>query len=159
LGSINSTTRTAEQTEIALFWGIGPSNGGVAIWNQITQTVAADHHLSLADTARLFAPVGVANADAFIASFDAKDTYNYWRPVTAIRAADTDGNSATVQDATWTPLITTPFHPSYTSNHSTQSRAAAEALAAFFGTDQVSFTATGAGMTRSFKKFTDAAKE
>jgi hypothetical protein len=160
IGSITSTTRTPEQTEIAFFWaGVGVTNAGVAIWNQITQTVAASHHLSLADSARLFALVGVANADAFIASFDAKYTYNFWRPVTAIRAADTDGNPATIQDPTWTPLITTPNHPSYGSNHSTQSRAAAEALAAFFGTDHVSFTATWAGVERSFTKFTDAAKE
>ena len=121
------------------------SNAGVAIWNQITETVATAHDLSLAENARLFAQVNVANADAFIARFDAKYTYNFWRPVTAIRAADTDGNPDTLPDSTWTPLIATPNHPSYGSNHSTQSRAAAEALAAFFGTDQVSFTATWAG--------------
>jgi hypothetical protein len=83
--------------------------------------------------------------------------------VTAIRAADTDGNPDTVPDATWTPLITTPNHPSYGSNHAAQSRAAAEALAAFFGTDHVRFTATwdvaGRSVDRSFNKFTDAAKE
>jgi hypothetical protein len=159
-GTTTPSTRTAEQTEIAFFWaGLGVSNAGVAIWNQIAQTVATAHDLSLADNARLFAQLSVANADAFIASFDAKYTYNYWRPVTAIRAAETDGNPDTLQDSTWTPLIATPNHPSYVSNHATQSRAAAEALAAFFGTDQVSFTATWAGVDRSFKKFTDAAKE
>jgi PAP2 superfamily len=164
-GTTTPSTRTPEQTEIGLFWaGLGVSNSGVAIWTQITQTVATEHHLSLADTARLYAQVNVASADAFIASFDAKYEYNYWRPVTAIRAADTDGNPDTVADSTWTPLITTPNHPSYTSNHSTHSRAAAEALAAFFGTDQVRFTATaevpGVGeVERSFNKFTDAAKE
>src|SRR5262249_10366434 len=105
-GITTPSTRTPEQPEIALFWaGLGVSNAGVGIWNQITQTVAAEHHLSLADTARLFAQVGVANADAFIASFDTKYTYNYWRPVTAIRAADTDGNPSTIQDSTCTPLI------------------------------------------------------
>jgi hypothetical protein len=159
-GTTTPSTRTPEQTEIAFFWaGVGVSNAGVAIWNQITQTVAAEHHLSLANTARLFAQVGVANADAFIAGFDAKYAYNYWRPVTAIRAADTDGNPDTTKDSTWTPLITTPNHPSFVSLHSAQSRAAAEALAAFFGTDQVGFTATWAGVSRSFNKFTDAAKE
>jgi hypothetical protein len=159
LGSLTSSTRTPEQTEIARFWAGPESNSGIAIWEQITQTVAAEHHLSLADSARLFAQVNVAAADAFIASFDAKYTYNFWRPVTAIRAADTDGNPDTIQDSTWTPLIDTPNHPSYGSNHATQSRAAAEALAAFFGTDQVRFTATWDSVTRSFKKFTDAAKE
>lgn len=160
IGSINSSTRTAEQTEIAYFWaGLGVSNAGVAIWNQIAQSVAAAHHLSLADNARLFAQVSVSGADAFIAGFDAKYTYNYWRPVTAIRAADTDGNPNTGQDSSWTPLIATPNHPSFVSLHSTQSMAAAQALAAFFGTDQVNFTATWAGVERSFNKFTDAAKE
>jgi hypothetical protein len=164
-GTITPSTRTPEQTEIALFWaGVGVSNSGIAIWNQIAQTVAAEHSLSLADSARLFAQVNVASADAFVASFDAKYTYNFWRPVTAIRAADTDGNPDTLPDSTWTPLITTPNHPSYGSNHSVQSRAAAEALAAFFGTDQVRFTATaevpGVGeVERSYKKFTEAAKE
>src|SRR5262249_30124117 len=150
-GSITPSTRTPEQTEIALFWaGLGVSNAGIAIWDQIAQTVAAAQHLSLADTARLFAVVNVASADAFVASVDAKYTYNYWRPVTAIRAADTDGNPDTTPDSTWTPLITTPNHPSYGSNHGCQSRAAAEALAAFFGTDHVRFTATWAGVERSF---------
>jgi membrane-associated phospholipid phosphatase len=163
-GTITASTRTPEQTEIALFWaGVGVSNAGIALWEQIAQTVASAHHLSLADTARLFAEVNVASADAFVAVYDAKYTYNYWRPVTAIRAADTDGNPDTVPDPTWTPLITTPNHPSYVSAHSAQSRAAAEALAAFFGTDHVRFTATwpvaGQSVERSFNKFTDAAKE
>src|SRR5262249_33409332 len=91
--------------------------------------------------------------------FVAKYPDNFGRPLTAIRAADTDGNPDTIQDSTWTPLIVTPNHPSYGSNHATQSRAAAEALAAFFGTDQIRFKATWDGVTRSFKKFTDAAKE
>jgi hypothetical protein len=163
-GTTTPSTRTPEQTEIALFWaGLGVSNSGIGIWNQITQTVAVEHHLSLAENARLFALVNVASADAFIASFDTKYTYNIWRPVTAIRAADTDGNPDTLPDSTWTPLITTPNHPSFISNHSTQSRAAAEALAAFFGTDQVRFTATWTVedrlVERSFNKFTEAAKE
>jgi hypothetical protein len=159
-GTTTPSTRTPEQTEIAIFWaGIGVTNAGVGIWNQITQTVSKEHHLSLADNARLFAQVSVAGADSFIAGFDAKYTYNFWRPVTAIRAGDTDGNPDTTPDATWTPLIATPNHPSYVSLHADQSRAAAEALAAFFGTDHVSFTATWAGVERSFKTFTDAAKE
>lgn len=160
LGSATSTTRNAEQTEIAFFWaGIGVSNAGVAIWSQIAQTVAATQNLTLQQNARLFAQMSVANADAFIAGFDAKYTYDYWRPVTAIRAANTDGNPDTIQDSGWTPLIATPNHQSFVSLHSSQSRAAAESLAAFFGTDQVGFTATWAGVEREFNKFTDAAKE
>jgi PAP2 superfamily len=160
LGRIDSTTRTPEQTQIAFFWaGAGVSNAGVGIWNQIARTVAAERDLSLADNARLFAQMSVANADAFIAGFDTKYEYNFWRPVTAIRAADTDGNPDTAPDPTWTPLIATPNHQSYVSLHSTQSMAAAQSLAAFFGTDQVPFTATWAGVDRSFNKFTEAAKE
>jgi PAP2 superfamily len=159
LGRVDSTTRTPEQTEIARFWADPASNSGVAIWSQITEQVSKAHDLSLADNARLYAQVSVANADAFIASFDTKYAYNFWRPVTAIPAADTDGNPATAPDPTWMPLINTPNHPSYASNHSSQSRAAAEALAAFFGTDQVSFTATVGTVERSFNKFSDAAKE
>ncbi|HKB05470.1 MAG TPA: vanadium-dependent haloperoxidase, partial [Gemmataceae bacterium] len=159
LGNINSTTRTPEQTEIARFWADPASNSGVAIWSQITETVSKAHDLTLADNARLYAQVSVANADAFIASFDTKYTYNFWRPVTAIPAAATDGNPDTAPDSSWMPLINTPNHPSYASNHSSQSRAAAEALAAFFGTDQVSFTAKVGTVERSYNKFTDAAKE
>jgi hypothetical protein len=159
-GTTTPSTRTPEQTQIAFFWaGVGVSNAGVMIWNQIAQTVAAEHHLTLAENARLFAQMSVANADAFIAGFDAKYVYNLWRPVTAIRAADTDGNDSTAQDPTWTPLITTPNHPSYVSLHATQSMAAAQALAAFFGTDLVPFTATWAGVQRSFGRFSEAAKE
>jgi len=159
-GTTTPSTRTPEQTEIAFFWaGVGVSNAGVSIWNQITRTVAAEHNLSLDDTARLFAQVSVANADAFIAGFDTKYEYNYWRPVTAIRAADTDSNPDTAQDLTWTPLIVTPNHQSFVSLHSTQSMAAAESLASFFETDHIPFTATWAGVERSFNKFTAAAKE
>jgi hypothetical protein len=159
-GTTTPSTRTPEQTEIAFFWaGVGVTNAGVMIWNQIARTVAASHNLSLADNARLFAQMSVANADAFIAGFDAKYTYNLWRPVTAIRAGDTDGNPDTAPDPTWTPLIVTPNHQSYVSLHSTQSMAAAQSLADFFGTDHIPFTATWAGVNRSFNKFTDAAKE
>src|SRR5262249_27126559 len=139
--------------------GVGVTNAGVAIWNQITETVSVAHNLSLAENARLYAQMTVASADAFIAMFDTKYEYNFWRPVTAIRAGDTDGNPNTIPDSTWTPLIATPNHPSYGSNHSVHSRAAAETLAAFFGTDQVSFSATWGPWERSFNKFTDAAKE
>src|SRR5262249_54026772 len=97
-----------------------------------------------------------------IACFEAKYTYNFWRPVTAIRAADTDGNPATVADPTWTPLVATPAHPSYSSGHSTFGAAAATALAGFFGTDDIAFTSTTTdlpGVTRSFASFSAAATE
>ena len=163
-GTTTPSTRTPEQTEIALFWaGVGVTNAAVAIWNQIAETVAAEHNLTLIENARLFALMNVTIADSYIAGFDAKYTFNdghgFWRPVTAIRAANTDGNEDTVNDPTWTPLIVTVNHPSYVSLHAAQSQGAGEALAAFFGTDHVPFTATWAGVERSFQKFSAAAHE
>ena len=162
-GTTTPSTRTPEQTEIALFWaGVGVSNAAVIMWNQIAATISAAQELTLVENARLFALLNVTIADAFIAGFDAKYTFQngrgLWRPVTAIRAAD-DGNLDTVQDATWTPLIATPNHPSFVALHATQSHAAARALASFFGTDHVAFTATWAGVHRWFPRFTAAAHE
>ncbi len=108
----------------------------------------------------MFALLNLAEADAHIACWDAKYTYNLWRPVTAIRAADTDGNPGTEPDATWTPLLVTPNFPSYTSAHSTLSAAAAEVLTALFGANY-SFTvgAESVPYTRSFASFDAAAAE
>jgi hypothetical protein len=105
----------------------------------------------------------VAQADAYFAVWDAKYAYNFWRPVTAIRAADTDGNPDTVQDSTWTPLLVTPNHPSYISGHSGHSAAAAAVLAAFFETDAVCFSLTsdspGVTAPRSYHSFSQAVQE
>jgi hypothetical protein len=163
-GTTTPSERTPEHTQIAFFWaGVGVSNAAVMIWNQIAESVAAAHDLPLTETARLFALLNVTIADAFIAGFDAKyafqDGHGFWRPVTAIRAADADGAADTIGDPTWTPLIATPNHPSYVALHATQSYAAAYALASFFGTDRVSFTATWAGVERSFDRFSAAAHE
>jgi hypothetical protein len=164
LGARDSATRTAEQTEIARFWAGGPStftSGGY--WNQIAQEVSAAQGKSLVENARLFALLNVAQADAYFAVWDAKYAYNFWRPVTAIRAADTDDNSDTVPDSTWTPLLVTPNHPSYISGHSGHSAAAAAVLAAFFGTDAISFALTTdslpGGVTHSFVSFSGAVRE
>src|SRR5262249_51268480 len=112
--------------------------------------------------ARLFALLNVAQADAYFAVWDAKYTYNFWRPVTAIRAADSDGNAATLADSTWTPLLVTPNHPSYISGHSGHSAAAA-VLAAFFRTDDIRFSLTTdslpGGVTHGFDSFSDAVRE
>src|SRR5262245_30862612 len=134
LGARDSTSRTALQTEIARFWfgGAGTFTAG-GYWDPIAQEAAARHGNSLVQNARLFALLNVAEADAAIAIWDAKYTYNFWRPVTAIRAADTDGNPATDPDPGWTPLLVTPNHPSYVSGHTGVCAAAAAALAAFFG--------------------------
>jgi hypothetical protein len=161
LGRADSTTRTDEQTQIARFWNDALGTAfAMGYWNRIAGQVAADQGLSLVQDARLFALLNIAEADAHIACWDAKYTYNLWRPVTAIRAADTDGNAATVADANWSPLLVTPNFPSYTSAHSTLSAAAAEVLTALFGADY-SFTlgAESVPYTRSFASFDAAAAE
>jgi hypothetical protein len=158
LGAANSAIRSAEGTEIALFWADpSPSH-----WNQIAAGVSEARGLTLSENARLFALLNLAGADAYIACFEAKYTYDFWRPVTAIRAAGSDGNPDTVADPTWTPLLATPAHPSYSSGHSTFGAAAATALAGFFGTDDIAFTSTTTdlpGVTRSYASFWAAAHE
>src|SRR5207248_4335113 len=124
-------------------------------WNRIAQTVATEQGLSLVQDAHLFALLNVATADALISCWDAKYAYNLWRPVTAVRAADTDGNPDTAADTTWTPLLVTPNFPSYTSAHSTVSGAAAGVLTGLFGADHhFTLTADGLpGVTRTFDSF------
>ncbi|HEY7120060.1 MAG TPA: vanadium-dependent haloperoxidase, partial [Tepidisphaeraceae bacterium] len=163
IGASDSTTRTADQTQIALFWADG---AGTATppghWNVIAQEIGAARHNTLAENARMLAMLDAALADAGIAAWDAKFTYNYVRPVTAIRNAADDGNPATQADPNWTPLIVTPPFPSYVSGHSTFSAAAAAALAGFFGTDRITFTSTSdamPGVTRTFTRLSDAAAE
>src|SRR5262245_53114409 len=155
LGRADSTTRTEEQAQIARFWNDGLGTAfAPGYWNRIAQGVAADRGLSLVGDARLFALLNIATADAIISCWDAKYTYNLWRPVTAIRAADTDGNPTTEVDTSWSPLLVTPNFPSYTSAHSTVSAAAAGVLTALFG-DDYHFTvgAESVSYTRSFDSF------
>jgi hypothetical protein len=158
LGSATSTTRTAEQTEIGKFWNPPIQN----FWNQIAQTVAHARHSDLPRTARLFATLNLSFADSAIAFYDAKYTYQLWRPVTAIRLADSDGNPNTVADPNWLPLAgNTAADPSYPGAHSTISAAGADVLASFFsGGQHFSVTSpTLPGVTRSFGSFTAAAQE
>ena len=158
LGSATSTVRTSEQTEIGKFWSPPIQN----FWNQIAQTVALGHHSDLTTTARLFATLNLSFADSAIAFYDAKYAYRLWRPVTAIRLADTDGNPMTVADPTWLPLaVNTAADPSYPGAHSTISAAGADVLASFYG-DHQSFSVTSTalpGVTRSFTSFAAAAQE
>jgi len=163
LGAANSTTRTAEQSQIARFWyGAAGTFTAGGYWDQIAQEVAVARGDSLVQNARLFALLNMAQADASFAVWDAKYTYNFWRPVTAIRAADTDGNPDTAPDPTWTSFLVTPAHPSYISGHSGVSGASAAVLAAFFGTDAISFSFSSdslPGVTRSFTSFSATAQE
>jgi membrane-associated phospholipid phosphatase len=163
IGDINSTTRTAEQSQIAQFWyGATGTYTSPGYWNQIAQEVAGQRGNSLVQNTRLFALLNLTMADAAIAVWDTKYTYNFWRPVTAIHAADTDGNDGTDADTNWTSFLVTPNHPSYISGHSGVSSGAAAALAAFFGTDAVSFslsTDSLPGVTRFYTSFSAAAQE
>jgi len=125
--------------------------------------VAQSQSLDSWDTGRLLALVNLAMADGFIAGFQTKYDFNFWRPVTAIRAGDTDGNDDTVAEPTWSTLLNTPAIPDYTSTHSVLGGAASAVLRRFFHADEVGFTTTSgvpfAGITRSFASFSDAARE
>jgi hypothetical protein len=125
--------------------------------------VAAQRGLDRWDNARLLSLVNAAIADGFVAGFDTRYVYDLWRPVTAIRAADTDGNDATVADPAWESFLNTPPIPEYPSTHSVAGGAASTVLARFFGGDQVAFSMTSgppfAGITRSFRSFSQAAQE
>jgi hypothetical protein len=163
LGSAGSTIRNADQTATAYFWAGGPGTATPpGQWNLISRTVAQQQDLSTTDASRLYALMNMALADAAILCWDAKYFYDYWRPITAIRSGDVDGNAGTPGDPTWTPLLATPSFPAYTSGHSTFSAAASTVLAAFFGTDMISFTVPSehpnAG-ARTFRSFTAAANE
>ena len=150
LGAAGSTTRTAEQTEIGRFYA---EHTG-AQYARIFRDFAAEQGMSLADNARLFAVLYVTVADALIACWDSKYHFGFWRPVTAIRAADTDDNPATDADPTWTPLAPTPNHPEYPAGHGAFTGAYAEALRRFFASKHVpiTLTSTVTGTARTFNK-------
>jgi len=136
IGKSDSLTRTPDQTAIAKFWANGAGTfTPPGHWNQIAEETATLTGQSLEDSARLFALLNIALADAAISCWDAKYQYNLWRPVTAIRQADTDNNPDTTADPLWTPLITTPPFPEYTSGHSTFSGAADVVMSSVFGSD------------------------
>jgi hypothetical protein len=163
LGSATSTTRTPEQTAIALFWinGAGTASAPGHL-NLLAQIVAQARGNTLEENARLFAALNVAIADSVINCWDAKYEFGFWRPVTGIRLAADDGNPDTTPDAAWTPLVVTPPFPSYTSAHSSVSGAAAAVLADFFGTDDIAFTLPSqnpALPARSYTSFSQAAEE
>jgi hypothetical protein len=161
-GSATGSVRSDDQTTIALFWADGTgTETPPGHWNSIAATVALSRGNTLLQNARLFALLNIAMADAAICAWDAKYTYDFWRPITAIRNADADGNDLTTPDPLWEPLIATPPFPEYVSGHSTFSAAAAVVLARFYGTDDIQFTATSDVMPapRAFPSFSAAANE
>ncbi|MBZ5655443.1 MAG: vanadium-dependent haloperoxidase [Acidobacteriia bacterium] len=161
MGDFTGSGRSADQSELVLFWaGNTPLS-----WNRIASQIASDRSLSLSENAHLFALLDVTMADAAIACWDGKYRYVFWRPITAIQAGDTDGNPSTDPDPTWTPWLDffpsgTPAHPEYPSGHSTVSGSAASILAAAFG-DATPFTVTSDVRpgTRAFPSFSAAVAE
>src|SRR5437870_11469576 len=169
VGSLTSTTRTPDQTDAAIFW----QDHAHALFNRIFRTLAASQNLDIVEIARLFAMGNLAGADALIGCWNDKYYWQFWRPITAIREADTDGNPDTVADPTWLPLfdpatpvchppalVTPPFsdHPS---GHACATGAFVNTLQNFFGTDKIGFTAFSnkSCTTRSFDRFSDALSE
>jgi hypothetical protein len=162
IGKSDSLTRTPDQTVIAKFWANGAGTfTPPGHWNQIAEEAATLTGQSLEDSARLFALLNFALADAAISCWDAKYEYNLWRPVTAIRQADTDNNPNTTADGQWTPLVTTPPFPEYASGHSTFSGAADAVMSSVFGSD-FGFADKGdksINSLRTYENFSQAADE
>ena len=159
LGIVNSTASSADEALTGRFW-----NGAIQnYWNEITQTAALAHDLTTARSARLFALLNLTLADGVIAFYDAKYTYDFWRPVTAIRAADTDNNPETLADPNWLPeVINTAPDPSYPGAHAVISAGAAAVLISVLEKDELDFNATSEvmlGVERSFERLSAAAEE
>jgi hypothetical protein len=166
-GVTTPSARTPEQTEIALFW----IESSPLQWNRIARAASEGRGLDPWENARLFGLLNIALADGYVAGFAAKYWYNFWRPVTAIREADADGNPETVAALSWTPLAPTPPVPDHDSTHSIEGGAGAQVLKRFFGTDDVAFSTCSLtmppGLTctdasprlRSYKSFTEAEEE
>lgn len=161
MGAFAGSGRSGDQSELVLFW----AGNTPLYWNRIASQISMDRSLSLSENAHLFALLNVTMADAGIACFDSKYRYVFWRPITAIRAGDTDGNPSTDPDPAWTPWLDffpsgTPAHPEYPSAHATFSGSATFILATAFG-DATPFTVTSELRpgTRSFPSFSAAVAE
>ena len=156
IGAANSTTRTVDQTQAAIWW----HDRHLGEW-EIKRQLATTQRLNTVQTARMFAMVDLAEADATTACYNEKGAWMFWRPVTAIQLADTDGNPATVADPDWLPLLVTPPHPDFTSGHTCFTAASMSALAYFFGRDDIPFSAysEASGTTRYFGSFSHAIAE
>ncbi len=156
-GALNSTARTHEQTEIGRFYA---EHAG-AQYSRIMRKFALERNFNVADNARLFAMVYLSLADAMIAGWESKYYFNFWRPVTAIRAGDTDASELTEADSNWTPLVATPGHPEYPAAHGCLTAAFADTLRAFFGTKKVKIKLSSSvtNTTRTFENTDDLIKE
>jgi hypothetical protein len=156
-GALNGSLRTPKQTEIGQFWTTHPG----AQFSQALRLLIAEHHLNIAESARLAAMQDVSLADAEVACFNAKYHYAFWRPYTAIHDADTDGNPDTVPDPNWLPLDTTPGHPEYPAAHGCGTEALATALQTYFHRDRVHYQVTSSvtSTTHDFERLSDVVIE
>lgn len=163
IGAVNSATRTADQTQVARLWAnVGTPTNFLFVWNNVARTVSEARSLSTVERARLFALTNIALHDTLQVTFASKFHHGLWRPLTAIRRADEDGNANTVADPAWLSLIPSPPYPSYAGNMAGIGTSQSTILAQFFGRDDISFQHTWAGAggaTRSYAGFSVMADE
>lgn len=163
LGSTNSLTRTADQTQVARLWAnVNTPTNFLLVWNNVARTVSVARGSTTVEKARLFALTNIALHDALQTTFASKFQHGLWRPVTAIRRADEDNNAATTADPSWTSLIAAPPYPSYAGNMAAIGTSQATVFALFFGRDDITFQHTWAGAggaTRSYAGFNAMANE
>ncbi|MDX1984771.1 MAG: vanadium-dependent haloperoxidase [Bryobacteraceae bacterium] len=159
VGGATSRMRTDEQSEIARHW----YEASAQSWNRIARSASEQQRLDLWENGRLFALVNIALADGYFANFESKYLFNFWRPVTAIRDGDLDGNLDTVGESDWNAFLNTPAIPEWPSGHATVGAAAAEVMMRFFHTDYLAFSLTAgppfAGSARQYYSFSQAALE
>jgi hypothetical protein len=160
VGSLTSTVRTVEQTDIGYFW----ADSGPVLWQNALRYISRNYLNDIGDSARMYALTDVALADAQIACWESKYFYNFWRPITAIRLGDQDGNRGTKLDPDWQPLINTPNFPEYPSGHASTSGAVSHMLRLFFGSDVLNFqmattNPNAAQKIRFFTRFSQAENE
>jgi hypothetical protein len=163
LGSAQSATRTADQTQVARLWAnVNTPTTVWFVWNNVARTVAIERNNTTAENARLFALMNIAFHDALQTTMTSKFVHGLWRPMTAIRRADEDNNPNTEPDANWSPLIGNPPYPTYAGNHAAVGTSQSTILALFFGRDDIPFQHTWegtGGATRSYTGFTAMANE
>jgi hypothetical protein len=160
LGALNGSSRTPEQTDIAWFWADNP----VAIWHRGMRTLLQKRGASIGNSARLLALASIAAGDAVITAWDSKKYYVYWRPLSAIREGENDGNPDTAGDTTWQPFLNTPNYPDYTSGANNLSGAVTKSMELFFGRDDISFELSTAAVpaikkTRHYGGFSAASQQ
>lgn len=160
LGALVNSARTPEQTDIAHFY----NENFFSQWNRVLRSVASGRMTTVGESARFFALANMAAADALITSWDSKRHYVFWRPVTAIRLGEEDGNPSTIADPTWQPLVNTPNYPDYTSGANVLVGAMTRTMARYFGRDRMNFEVTSLSplavkKTRAYQRFSDAARD